>query len=215
MKKLLALTTFLLLMGLSVMVVHADIGQPITPETRWVNVDESLNVRWVPNMQSAIITTLDPFERVVVDRRFGSGHLAWYHVTLVSDVAFVRGWVFGGYLGQMGDHVPPPPLRTLDYPPAPAAPHVPVAPAPPAPPVVTAQDVLMRVNTSTVNVRSTPTSREGPDNIIGAVTADTWVIVNPTDRQRVHGTGELAWFYVRVVDTNFSGWIFSGLLSHS
>ena len=216
MKKLMALVTFVVLMGLSVMVVHADVGQPIEPETRWVTATRMLNVRWEPSMEAGIRTVVRRYERVVVDRRFGSGDLAWYHMRLVSDVDFITGWVLGRYLGPLGDHVPPAPLRPFDdQAPPPTAPVAPVTPAVPAPPVLSADDSVMRVTADFLNIRSTPTSRAEYNNVIGTLRRDTWVVVNTTDRQRVHGTGELAWLYVRVVDGTASGWVFSGFLSIS
>ena len=221
MKKLIALSTFVMLMGISVMVVHADVGQPIEPETRWVTATRMLNVRWEPSMEAGIRTVVRRYERVVVDRRFGSGDLAWYHMRLVSDVDFITGWVLGRYLGPVGDHVPPAPLRPFDdqapqpTPTVPVIPVTPVTPAVPTPPVISGDDSIMRVTADFLNIRSTPTSRAEYDNIIATVRRDTWVIVNTTDRARVHGTGDLAWFYVRSVETNLSGWVFSGFLSFS
>ena len=210
MKKLLALATFVLLMGLSVMVVHADIGHPVLHEVRWVTAYE-LNVRWEPNMQSAINAQVYQFERVVVERRFGSGDLAWYHIRLQSDVVYIRGWVFGGWLSQLNEFVPPAPTRTPEAPTiaTPAAPAAPVAPAPVTP---TGEERTMRVTAGMLNVRTEPNMQS---RIITAIPQDSWVAVNPYDRDRVHGTGEFAWFYARLVgsERQVSGWVFSGFLS--
>ena len=210
MKKFIALVTFVLLMGLSVMVVHAEIGNPIPHDTRWVTA-ESLNVRWEPNMGAGIITQIYQFERVIIDRIFGSGDLAWFRIRLVCNVDYVSGWVFGGWLGHVNEFIPPPPIRTATptptAPAAPAAPVVPVAPAPPTPP---AADSVMRVTAGMLNVRWEPNMQAG---IIRAIPLDTWVVVNPHDPARVHGSGDLAWFYVRLVDGDLSGWVFNAFLS--
>ena len=207
MKKLLALATFVLLMGMSVMVVHADIGVPVAQETRWVTA-ESLNVRWEPSMQSGIITQVYQFERVVVDRRYGSGYLAWYHMRLVCNFYNISGWVFGGFLGAVGDHVPLAPIRTPDQT-TPVAPVAPVAPVTPTPiPTPATEESVMRVTASMLNVRWEPSMASG---IITAIPQDSWVAVNPYDPERVSGD----WFYIRLVgsERRVYGWVYSGFLS--
>ena len=210
MKKLLALATFMLLMGLSVMVVHADIGQPIPHETRWVAAD-SLNVRWEPSMQSTIITQVYEWERVVLERRFGSGYLAWYYVRLVCNVYNISGWAFGGWLAPMNEHVPPAPVRTL-APETPGAPATPVAPVAPAPAPAPTGERTMRVTAGMLNVRWEPNMASG---IITTIPQDSWVAVDPYDPERVHGTGEFAWYYIRLVGSvrQVYGWVFGGFLS--
>ena len=195
----------------AVVAVDATLGVPLVPaENRYVTAPGSLRVRNEPSMQAGVRTYIFRNERVVVDRRYGSGNNIWYHARLVSDHYSAVGWVFGRYLAPLHANTPQPPQRTAAQTATAAAVTAPTTPAPaPAPdPMAALIGTRWNVVPPHLNVRGQPSNEGGQ---ITSIPSGSTVEVLDT-----HGRGHLAWFYIRHVTEAgryITGWVFSGHLS--
>ena len=181
-------------------------GQTISAGQYWVTAPGMLNVRWEPNMESGIITTLSRYDRVVKEQRERS----WYYVRLIGSTRFVMGWVYGGHLAPVNDFTPPPPAEAAAA--ATVVAPTPITPTPtapvPTPTGISNEERLMRVVPSFLNVRAEPSMEA---SIRTALRQDSWVTTRPYNPEWV----ERDWVYVVLVGSveRVSGWAYSRLLS--
>ena len=201
MKKILALATFILLMGLSAMLVQAN-----STDTRRVTASNTLNVRYGPGTSFRVLYVINRDQEVtVLDTSPGPGNSTWHfigwHQPINRGEEFIwrEGWVNGSFLSPPLDGVVQAPPVTTPPPLEDAAASI----GDPIFPVTRWVSVPY-----SLNVRDEPTMN--PDNIRTVIFRYERVEIT-----RRFGPVGGDWYFARLISNNYVavGWVIGRYLS--